>query len=368
MRILLFGLVVSTFFACLPESETKVQWWRNWIVYLASIWIALVALENWLARPLGENFAEPFLYWTWPVLSLIRLILLPVLWIAWFSSAVFSIASGRDDDATANSIHEEIRTVVNEGEREGQIPGDAVDMIAGLMDLHQVEVSQIMTPRTDIIMLPDTLTIEEARIEVIESGHSRTPIYHGNRDEIIGILHAKDLLPHLGESETSTTLASISLRQPVYVQEDKPVDVLLREFRNGIHIAIVLDSYGGVAGLVTIEDVIEEIIGEIKDEYDEEEIPSVRDIDGNSCEIDGWVGIDTINERFGLSIPESDDYDTIGGYLTTKLGHIPRMGEEIVEANMKIIVLDATDRAVERLRVERVEQPKESLTEPSPEI
>lgn len=368
MRILLFGLVIATFFACLPESETTVRWWQHWIIYLGTIWIALVALENWLARPLGENFAEPFLYWTWPVLSLIRLTLLPVLWISWFSNAVFSIASGRDEDVNANSIHEEIKTVVNEGEREGQIAGDAVDMIAGMMDLHEVEVSQIMTPRTDIIMLPDSLTIEEARIEVIESGHSRTPVYHDNRDEVIGILYAKDLLPHLGTSDTPKTLANITLRQPVYVQEDKPVDVLLREFRNGIHIAIVLDSYGGVAGLVTIEDVIEEIIGEIKDEYDEEEVPSVRNIDGNSCEIDGWVGIDTINERLGLNIPDGDDYDTIGGYLTMKLGHIPRVGDEFIDGTMKLLVLEATDRAVERIRIERVELPRESLAEPSTEV
>jgi putative hemolysin len=368
MRILLFGLVIATFFACLPDSETTVGWWQNWIFYLASIWIALVALENWLARPLGENFAEQFLYWTWPLLSFVRVILLPVLWISWFSNAVFSIASGRDEDVNANSIHEEIKTVVNEGEREGQIAGDAVDMIAGMMDLHEVQVSQIMTPRTDIIMLPDTLTTEEARIEVIESGHSRTPVYHDNRDEVVGILYAKDLLPHLGTSEAPKTLANITLRQPVYVQEDKPVDVLLREFRNGIHIAIVLDSYGGVAGLVTIEDVIEEIIGEIKDEYDEEEIPSVRDIDGKSCEIDGWVGIDAINERLGLNIPDSDDYDTVGGYLTMKLGRIPRVGEEFTDGNMKLLVLDATDRAVERIRIERIELRKESIAEPSSEL
>jgi len=367
MRILLFGLVIATFFASLPEETLSTHWWRGWIIYLASIWIALVAIENWLARPIGETFAEPFLYWTWPILSLIRLVLLPVLWIAWFSSTMFGIVSGRDEDVTANSLHEEIRTVVNEGERDGQIPGEAVDMIAGLMDLHEVEVSQIMTPRNDIIMLPDTLSIEEARVEVIESGHSRTPIYHGNRDEIVGILHAKDLLPHLGKSDEVTTLASISLRQPVYVQEDKPVDVLLREFRTGIHIAIVLDSYGGVAGLVTIEDVIEEIVGEIKDEYDEEELPEVREFDGRSCEVDGWVDIDTINERLGVHIPDGEDYDTVGGYLTSKLGRIPKTGEEFVEGNLRLHVLDATDRAVERLRAERIELQNELTQAPSAE-
>ena len=322
-------------------------------------------MENWIARPFGENFAEPFLYWTWPILSLSRILMLPVLWIARFSGSMLSIFSGRDEDLGANSIHEEIRTVVNEGERDGQIAGEAVDMIAGLMDLHQVEVSQIMTPRTDIIMLPATLTIEEARIEVIDSGHSRIPVYSGNRDEILGILYAKDLLPHLGKAESEATLSSIQLRQPVYAQETKPVDVLLREFRSGIHIAIVLDTYGGVAGLVTIEDVIEEIIGEIKDEYDEEEIPPIRVIDDKTCEVDAWVDIDSINERLSLNLPDGEDYDTIGGYLTSKIGRIPASGETFLEGNAELTVLDATDRAIERLRIVRLEQEAESSSNPS---
>ena len=365
IRLLLFGLVVTSFFACWPGHRGVDDWWREWIIYLASIWLLLIALENWFARPLGENYAEPFLYWTWPVLSLSRLVMLPVLWIARVSGSILSIFSGRDEEASANFIHEEIRTVVNEGERDGQISGEAVDMIAGLMDLHEVHVSQIMTPRTDIIMLSATLTIEEARIEVIESGHSRIPVYRENRDDILGILYAKDLLPHLGKAHSETTLSSIPLRQPVFAQEDKTVDVLLRELRNGIHIAIVLDNYGGVAGLVTIEDVIEEIIGEIKDEYDEEESPPIRVIDEQTCEVYAWVDIDSINEHLSLNFPDGDDYDTIGGYVTSRIGRIPLAGETLVEGNTRLTVLEATDRAVERLRVERLLPQRESSSSSS---
>jgi CBS domain containing-hemolysin-like protein len=262
---------------------------------------------------------------------------------------------GDDDEVLDDPIQEEIRTVVNEGEREGQIAGEAVDMIAGLIDLHRVEASEIMTPRTDIVMLPITTTIEVARREVAESGHSRIPVYGASRDDIVGILYAKDLLPY-GADESRADLSSLQLRQPAYVRENKPVDVLLRDFRKGgVHIAIILDNYGGVAGLVTIEDVIEEIVGDIKDEYDEDEVPAIRMIDQTTSDVDARLDVESINEHLSIELPEGVDYDTIGGFVTSLLGRIPKTGESLSHENVHITVTDASDRTIRRLRIERID-------------
>lgn len=355
IRVLLLLLVVWTFLAYAGEQEVA-QVSARWLLALVGVWLFLVVAENWIARPIGESFAEPLLYGFWPILNALRLAMLPFLSIARFTSAAIEWFSGRDDDGLGSPIQEEILTVVNEGQREGQIPGEAVDMIAGLMELHEVEVCEIMTPRTDVIMFPLEMTIAEARVEVTESGHSRIPVYRQNRDDIIGILYAKDLLPHLSESTpTDASLASLQLRQPVYVPENKPVDILLREFRKGgVHIAIVLDEYGGMAGLVTIEDIIEEVVGDIRDEYDEDEIPPIRRIDENTHDIAARLDIETINDRLDLAIPEGADYDTLGGFVFSTLGRIPRPGESFVHDALRMTVTDATDRTVRRIRVEKL--------------
>lgn len=355
MRILLLAMTVALYASF--DAPGREGGWR-WVQQLALLWLGLLAAETWLARPLGEAFAEPFLYWTWSALNALRVAMAPVLWLANAVGGALDLVRGRRLDEPVSAIQEEILAVVNEGEREGAILGDAVEMIHGLMELHEVQVSQIMTPRTDVVMLPLSMSIEEASREVVESGHSRLPVFHSSRDDIVGILYAKDLLPHLHDPESpGRSLASLSLRKPLYVPENKPVDVLLRDFqKQRIHLAVVLDDYGGVAGLVTIEDVIEEIVGEIQDEYDEEDAPTVQIIDERTAEVDARLDIDCVNDQTGLNIPEGPDYDTIGGFVVANIGRIPHPGEFFVHNGAKFTVLDASDRAVRRLRVERVDQ------------
>jgi CBS domain containing-hemolysin-like protein len=219
------------------------------------------------------------------------------------------------------------------------------------MDLHQVEVGQIMTPRTDLVMFPVKMTIQEARGQIAESGHSRVPVYGGNRDEILGVLYAKDLLPHI-DSPATAELSTLQLRQPIYVPYSKPVDVLLREFqKGGIHLAIVLDEYGGVAGLVTIEDIMEEIVGDIRDEYDEDERPPIEAVDERTHDVDARLDIESVNEAIPLAIPDGPDYDTLGGYIANLLGRIPKTGEHFEHEGVQFTILEGTDRTVGRIRI-----------------
>ncbi len=195
---------------------------------------------------------------------------------------VFPGAARRADE---ESIEEEIRTIVSEGHREGLLEEEAREMIEGVIELGDAAVSHIMTPRTEIHMVQINTPWEEVVESVIESGHTRTPVYDKNRDDIAGILYSKDLLPELAKSGEPVRTLTELLRKPLFVPETKPVDDLLKLFqKTRTHIAVVLDEYGGVSGLVTIEDVLEEIVGEIDDEYDQQSEIAIRKVGDDICE------------------------------------------------------------------------------------
>lgn len=227
-------------------------------------------------------------------------------------------------------------------------------MIEGVIELSDVVVSEIMTPRTDMVSMPRSLTWQEALDFVVRVGHTRIPVHEKTRDDIIGILYAKDLLQELAKGPDQPRAPWTSLlREPHFVPETKPVDVLLQEFqRDRTHMVVVLDEYGGVSGLVTMEDVLEEIVGEIIDEYDKDLVDGIREIDGRTAEVLGRVHVDEINERLALELPEEEDYDTIGGFVFTELGHVPVNGEELLWKNLRITVVEATRRRIERVRIE----------------
>jgi CBS domain containing-hemolysin-like protein len=222
------------------------------------------------------------------------------------------------------------------------------------MALGEVVVSEIMTPRTDMISIPSNLDWDEALQQVIASGHTRLPVYGESRDEVAGILHIKDILQELarGAHAARRPLTEL-LRQPFFVPESKPVDDLLQEFqRSRNHIAVVMDEFGGVSGLVTIEDVLEEIVGEIADEHDDASGEGIKPIDEHSCEALAHVHLSEINERLGLNLPESEHFDTIGGFVFHQLGRIPHAGEEITYDGVKIKVLEAARRRIHRVAIE----------------
>jgi CBS domain containing-hemolysin-like protein len=198
------------------------------------------------------------------------------------------------------------------------------------------------------------LSLEDAVKFVISSGHTRIPVYDKSRDEIIGILHMKDLLPELVKPlDARAADVSKLLRPALFVPETKRLDALLEEFQqNRSHMAVVLDEYGGVCGLVTIEDVLEEIVGEIVDEYDDDLVDGIKSIDERTSEALARVRIDEVNERLGLRLPETGDFDTIGGFVFSHLGHIPSVGEQVTIDDVRLTVMDVTRRRIERVRIE----------------
>jgi CBS domain containing-hemolysin-like protein len=330
--------------------------WLPLVANAAAGALLLLAVEIWIPRAIAQLWAEPILFYTWPIWQALSVLLAPLVAGARFVDTLFHRLMGHPQEAfDEESFEEEIRTLITEGHREGLLEEDAREMIEGVIELSDVDVSAIMTPRTDMVCIPVSLSWAEVLEIVISAGHTRIPVYQRNRDDIVGVLYAKDLLPELIRQPGQTPMKpwTALLREPYFVPETKPVDVLLQEFqRTRNHMAVVLDEYGGVAGLVTLEDVLEEIVGEITDEYDKVLADGINELDEHTAEALGRVHIDEINERLGIELPEDDDYDTIGGFVFSELGHVPAPGEELVWHNVRVTVVEATRRRIERVRIE----------------
>lgn len=253
------------------------------------------------------------------------------------------------EDEDAQRIEEEILDVVSEGEAQGAVGEEQKEMIESILELEDTPVSAVMTPRTEIVAMPVDATFEQARGMVVEGGHSRIPVYEQTLDHIVGVLYAKDLLKlRLPEGFELRRL----MRPAQYVPETKPLDELLMELRaKRVHMAIVLDEYGGTAGLVTIEDILEEFVGEIDDEYDENEPPPIQPIDESTLEVDARVHIHEVNEELGVELPEDGEYDTIGGFVFSAMGKIPQKGDELTHENVRFEIVDAEPRKINRLRI-----------------
>jgi CBS domain containing-hemolysin-like protein len=352
------GIVAGAAWASIKWDFSLTASLSNLVLTSLALGLVFVAVRTWAPWVGARLFAEKFLYRTWPFWRALSALTLPLAWGAQLLDAILHRVVGREpQEVDEQAIEEEIRTIVSEGHRGGLLEDEAREMIEGVIDLGDAYVSQIMTPRTDMDMVNVDLPWDELLAQVIESGHTRIPVYDKTRDDIVGLLYSKDLIPELatGDAESRTPIREL-VRKPLFVPETKAVDDLLQMFQQlRTHIAIVLDEYGGVSGLVTIEDVLEEIVGEIDDEYDAETEDEIRRIDQDTLEALGRTHIDEINEEMNLELPEDGDYDTIGGLVFSELGRIPQTGEELVwQDKVRIVVLEATRRRIDRVRVERL--------------
>ncbi len=224
-------------------------------------------------------------------------------------------------------------------------------MIYAILHLDQTPVREIMVPRVDVVSLDVSVPLDEAVPRMLESGHSRLPIYEESPDNIIGILYGRDLLAatNRGQGAAPPTLRDL-LRPCFFVPESKRVDEMLTEFQQRrVHLAVVVDEYGGVAGIVTIEDLLEEIVGEIEDEFDREE-PTVERLESGDAQVDARIPIDSFNEEFNVDI-EPQGFDTLGGFMFSRLGRIPTSGDMVEEAGLRMQVTATAGRRVKKVRV-----------------
>jgi putative hemolysin len=262
---------------------------------------------------------------------------------------------GAEVTPEARITADELRLIVERGGEQGILEAEEEQMINAVIELGGRRVHEVMVPRIAIAGLPVSATFDEAIDTIVAEGHSRVPVYESSLDEVIGILYAKDLLPLLKSDAAARSSLRTMLRVPVFVPESTSVDDLLHEFqRRKVHIAIVLDEYGGTAGLVTIEDLLEEIVGEIQDEYDEEE-PLVEMLDTDRVRVDGRASIDDLLDLWDmrLSLEDEDEYDTVGGFVYHRIGGVPSPGDEILLDGLRLTVETTDGRRVGKVLVVR---------------
>ncbi|MEE9295900.1 MAG: hemolysin family protein [Phycisphaerae bacterium] len=252
-------------------------------------------------------------------------------------------------ESEADEMEKEILNVVSEGQRHGAVDEQETEMIRSIIEFGDTDVAEIMTPRTDIHAIDRGTGLNDAKKVIAQSGHSRIPVYDGTIDNILGVLYAKDLLFVSNDDEFDL---GKMMRKVPYIPDSKPAIELLQELKDRqVHIAIVLDEYGGTVGLVTIEDIIEEVVGEIADEYEPPETQPIERIDEHTVEVDARMRIDELNHELDIELPEHEDYETIGGYVFSSMGKIPRVGEQCRHGNIQINVIAAEPRRINRLRL-----------------
>ena len=277
------------------------------------------------------------------------------------------ILGGEAPRTSSAILEEEILSAAEEGEREGLLASPEIDMIESIIAFGNVEVSEAMTPRTEMVCLDLDDPLEENIRAAIECGHSRIPVYRGTKDNITGILYVKDLLrywpglcavaerPRNDGGRVSANGFPFRLedvvRRPHFVPLTKKIGELFQEFKTQrFHIAIILDEFGGTLGLITIEDIIEEIVGEITDEHEKVGKPRLKRLGPNAVEVDASVRIADLNDQLGIDLPEGD-YDTVGGFLSSHMGKIPGAGEAFEHDSVRFEVTSADARRIRRLRM-----------------
>ncbi len=322
-RLAVFVLVLAA--TVEPGTEAPLSWPDlaiSGVISVMLLWVFTSVLAAALARHVGAGLVSTGL----TVIRFVTRICWPLTKAVSFIDEAVRRLSGanlHDDD---DEIEVELLRSIDRTQREGGLDEAAADMLENVVEFTNTDVAEIMTPRTDIEGIELTDDLAEIRAFIAEVGHSRIPVYRDNLDTILGILYVRDLLADFQRSE--------------------------------IHMAIVVDEYGGTEGLVTIEDVLEEIVGEIRDEHEPEgdEEPVLVTINDTRAEADGRFHIDDLNERLGLQLPEDDDFDTIGGFVLAQLGHVPTVGEMFESHEARFTALATAPTHVQRVGIELLTQ------------
>lgn len=320
--------------------------------------VTLVAGEI-APKNLALHHAERLaLYVAGPIYFLSIVALPAVKVISFFSDLLVRPFGGRVRGTEPVLTEEELKMLVEAGEEEGVIEQEEKVMINSIFDFTDTVARQVMVPRTDMNAAPVTSTLDELLDVVTATGHSRIPIYEDNIDNVIGVVHAKDLLPVLRQEKRLFDIKTV-MREAYFIPETKDVDELLAEFKRGnIQMAIVRDEYGGTAGLVTVEDLLEEIVGEIRDEYDIEE-PLIQVINENEALVSARMSVDDLNEQMNLKIPESEEYETIGGFVFDLFGRQANERELVSYGNVDFVVERVDAGRLHTIKVTRTDRPEE---------
>ena len=287
------------------------------------------------------------------ILLIFSYALFPIVWIFEIITKGMIKLTG-SSDIPPGLTEDEIKEIVKQGYKDKAIEKQESELVHGALNFDDIVIRSVMTPRTKMFKLNSKMMLFEALPEINKSGFSRIPVFAENTDQIVGIIHVRDVLKKLEGDEKIISLEQI-MREPVFVSQEKRVSDLLKEMQGRrTHMAIVLDEFGGVEGCVTLEDLLEEIVGEIQDETDTEK-PSFQRDGQNAIVTDGDIEIDTINDIFKSNIPPGDDYSTLNGLLHEKLHDMPKEDDKIEIGSLRIIIEKVLKNKPEKIRIEKME-------------
>ncbi len=347
-------LLADVFTTLRPSSPQITNYLLTFITAIAIFSMFSLAIPHAWAKYAGEKILSR----TYKLLMFSTIIVSPVLYIWRLTDGLVKRLAGVAETTPQEQQEEkqeEFLTGLEQHRTEGVLDEEEQQMIENVLELSETAVDEIMTPRTDIVAVEVNSDLQTVLKTITTAGHTRVPVYEKNIDNIVGLIYAKDLLSEIGQDAENFKLRD-KMRSAYFVPETKPLRVLLREFQNQKqHIAVVLDEYGGTAGVVTLEDILEELVGEITDEYEEALPEPVKEIDQSTLEVDARTYVDDLNDRFELNLPEEEDYDTIGGFVFSQLGYIPKTGESLNYKNLKFTILSAEARKIKRIKIQRTE-------------
>jgi CBS domain containing-hemolysin-like protein len=327
--------------------------------YVAAFMLALVifsifslAIPHAWAKYAGEKLISR----TYRILVVLAVLITPILYVLRLYDGFVRRLAGvpqSTPQAEQEEKQEEFLEDLEQHRAEGVVDAEEQEMIENVLELSESRVDEIMTPRTEMLAVDVNADLPTVLDTIRKEGHSRIPVYEDNIDNIVGVVYAKDLLDEIGRDPGEFHLRD-RMREAYFVPESKPLRALLREFQGQkLHMAVVLDEYGGTAGIITLEDILEELVGEITDEYEEMPPESVKKVDENTIEVDARAYVDDLNDEFGLNLPEDADYDTVGGFVFSQLGYVPKAGEHFDYGNLTFTIASAEPRRVKRVKIQK---------------
>lgn len=340
---------------------------NDWSLIAWGVWavVMMMMVHVWLPAAVTRFASRRVLYHTWPFWYANSIFMSPLAAPGHVVELITRRVTGtvESKDEEEEQLEDEIRTIVTAGTREGFFGPGVRDMIQGVMTLHEDTIGHIMTPRGDVDGLDISWDWVKILEVIVESGRTRFPVYDGTLDQVLGILYVKDLIPFFAQQKIPEEPLVDLMRHAWTVPVDRDVEALLMEFLNSrSHMAIVLDEFQQMVGVVTIEDALEEIVGEIVDESDEEEEFGIELIDTNTVRVEGRVMMDDLNEITGWNLPERDDYETIAGYVLYHVGTIPEIGQHLQIGQSEIEILQANHQKIQTMRIRHSVDPLEQGT------
>lgn len=343
----------------LPFSQSVIYGASTVFITILLSYFSLVFGEL-VPKKIAMQRAEALSFKFVGILGGVSVVFRPFITFLTFSTNVVLTMLGFDPNSSEETVtEEEILMMVDAGEEKGVIGESAKDMISNIFDFTDSVVSEIMTHRTEVVAVEDTATIQDVVNLSIQEGYSRIPVFHEDLDNLLGIIYVKDLLRYVG-TEVSQTIKITDLMRPAYfVPESKPCSDLFKEMtERKTQIAIIVDEYGGTEGIVTMEDLLESIVGNIQDEYDNEE-EEIQKVDENKYTVDGGTAIDEISDLVGVNLPEGD-YDTIAGLVVEMLGRIPELNEHpsVIVENLTLTVEEVEERRIAKILIEKKPLPE----------